>query len=263
MSQLSLAELENNLVLKGIDYIVSNHPSKKTPLQLYFLFAGDAELEIKIIRGIIEKGYSISRIWFVDIAYKDNDRTLSILNNLEKIPFFTNNIFENSSLIIHIRHATNLKYPNKIPPNLMFKVGDKNSKDVNVIFITDFNDLTSLVENYVPVNDNIVTFAIHHQALGEGAGDKIGNFYKMYFTKFNKPIVFMWRQSPYIAVVDPHPDSKFLSPSEVYKYSNTKQRELLYETNRERHTYKGHSYVIRIGKRGGKYILVNDKKIYL
>lgn len=29
------------------------------------------------------------------------------------------------------------------------------------------------------------------------------------------------------------------------------------------YTYKGHAYVIRIGDRGGKYILVNRKKIYV
>jgi len=49
MSQYPMAEAEKKVVKKGIQYIVSKNPSKKLPLNLYFLFAGDAELELRIL----------------------------------------------------------------------------------------------------------------------------------------------------------------------------------------------------------------------
>jgi hypothetical protein len=263
MSQLSLVEAENNVVLKGIRYIVSKNPSKKTPLNLYFLFAGDAELELRILEGILNKGYTVSRVWFVDTAYKRKDRQSDIVNKLKNIPYYTNNLSElDQDILISLRHNTNLKFPNKITSANMFKIDNKIS---NVIFLTDFSQLTALMENYIDTNEKNITFAIHSQAIGEGAGEKIGTFYKMYFTKFNKPIVFMWREYPYIAVVEPHPESKNLSPIDVRNYARTRQRELMYgnEDNVERYTYKGLSYPIRIGKKGGKYIIINGIKKYI
>lgn len=263
MSQYPMAEAEKKVVKKGIQYIVSKNPSKKLPLNLYFLFAGDAELELRILEGILNKGYTVSRVWFVDTVYKHTDRQTDIVNKLKNIPYYTNNLTHlDDVMLISIRHTTNLKYPNRITSANMFKIDNKIS---NIIFLRDFSQLTVLMENYINTNEKHIAFAIHHQAIGEGAGEKIGTFYKMYFTKFNNPIVFMWRESPYIAVVEPHPESNKLSPTDVRNYANTKQRELMYgnEDNVERYTYKGHSYVVRIGKRGGKYILVNDKKIYL
>ena len=263
MSQYPMAEAEKKVVKKGIQYIVSKNPSKKLPLNLYFLFAGDAELELRILEGILNKGYTVSRVWFVDTLYKHTDSQTAIINKLKNIPYYINNLTHlDDVILISIRHTTNLKYPNRITSANMFKIDNKIS---NIIFLRDFSQLTALMENYIDTNEKHIAFAIHHQAIGEGAAEKIGTFYKMYFTKFNKPIVFMWRQYPYIAVVEPHPESKNLSSKDVLNYANTKQRELMYgnEDNIERYTYKGISYPVRIGKRGGKYILVNDKKVYL
>lgn len=257
-----MAEREKNVVKKGIHYIVSKNSSKKIPLNIYFLFAGNAELELRILEGILNKGYIVSHVWFIDTVYKDTDIQTNIINKLKSIPYYTNNLTSLDQNVLMLRHTTNLKYPNRITSANMFKI---TNKDSNVLFLADFSELTALMENYIDTNEKHIAFAIHHQALGEGAGEKIGTFYKMYFTKFNKPIVFMWRESPYIAIVEPHPESNKLSPNDVRNYANTRQRELMYgnEDNIERYTYKGHSYVIRIGKRGGKYILVNNKKIYL
>ncbi len=263
MSQYPMAEAEKKVVKKGIQYIVSKNPSKKLPLNLYFLFAGDAELELRILEGILNKGYTVSRVWFVDTVYKHTDRQTDIVNKLKNIPYYINNLTHlDDVMLISIRHTTNLKYPNRITSANMFKIDNKIS---NVIFLRDFSQLTALMENSIDVNEKHIAFAIHHQALGEGAGEKIGTFYKMYFTKFNKPIIFMWRESPYIAVVEPHPESKNLSSKDVLNYTNTKQRELMYgnEDNVERYTYKGNSYIVRIGKKGGKYILVDGVKKYI
>jgi hypothetical protein len=53
-------------------------------------------------------------------------------------------------------------------------------------------------------------------------------------------------------------ESESESESE-YEYTNSKAS----TSDKERYTYKGHSYVIRTGKRGGKYILYNGEKKYI
>jgi len=156
MSQYSVVEAENNVVLKGIRYIVSKNPSKKIPLNLYFLFAGDAELELRILEGILNKGYTISRVWFVDTVYKHTDRQTDIVNKLKNIPYYTNNLTHlDDVMLISIRHTTNLKYPNRITSANMFKIDNKIS---NIIFLRDFSQLTALMENYIDTNEKHIAF---------------------------------------------------------------------------------------------------------
>ena len=258
MSQLSLKELEEHVVLEGIRSIISQYPSKEKPLQLYFLFAGNAKLERKIIKGILDNGYTISKVWFIDIAYTEPNIIQKISKGLNKLPFFKDNVLSISESILKVRYTRNKQSPNKITPENMFKVSP--NQNANVIFLSDIDHLTSLMEDYISTNEPITMIAIHTPTIDTNAAEKIGTFYKMFYHKFNKPISFLWREAPYIYLVESPPNSASLSSLDVFKYTRDKQTEIKEQNT---HRYKGQSYVILMGKRGGKYIVVGSKKIYI
>lgn len=259
MSQLSLKELEENVVLEGIKYILSQHPSKEKPLQLYFLFAGNAKLERKIIKGVLDNGYTISKVWFIDTEYHMSSPTIDkISKGLNKFTFYKENVLHINDFMLIARHNKNLKLQNKITAENMFKISP--NQNANVVFLSDIDNLTTIMDNYISTNDSISIIAIHTPTIDTNAAEKIGKFYKMFYSKFNKPIAFLWRSAPYIYLVEPHPNTGSLSYLDVFKYTRDKQKEIKEQNT---HHYKGQSYIILTGKRGGKYILVSGKKIYI
>lgn len=259
MSELSIKELEENVVLEGIRYIITQHPSKEKPVQLYFLFAGNAKLERKIIKGVLDNGYTISKVWFIDTDYHMSSPTIDkISKGLNKFTFYKDNVLYINDFMLMARHNKNLKLQNKITAENMFKISP--NQNANVIFLSDIEHLTSLMENYISINEPIYMIAIHNPTVDTNAAEKIGKFFKMFYSKFNKPIAFFWRRAPYIYLVEPPLNSISLSNLDIYKYTRDKQNEI-----REHNTYyyKGQPYVILKGKREGKYILVNSKKKYI
>lgn len=259
MAELSIKESEDQVVLEGIKYILSQHPSKEKPLQLYFLFAGNAKLERKIIKGVLDNGYTISKVWFIDTDYHMSSPTIDkIIKGLNKFTFYKNNVLNINDFMLMARHNKNLKLQNKIATENMFKISP--NQNANVVFLSDIDNLTTLMDNYISINEPISMIAIHSPTIDNSAAEKIGKFYKLFYSKFNKPIGFLWRDPPYIYPVEPHPNASTLSNIEMYKYTRDKQNEIREEN---RYNYKGTNYIVLTGKRGGKYITVNGKKIYI
>jgi hypothetical protein len=192
---------EVEVIHKGVEYIIRQHPNHRIPIQLIFLFAGNGELECYILRELVALGYTIYRVWFVDIAYlrtvadlKQNLQTISGLRADEA------NIANGRTLLL--RHNARKSRPDTttITTDNFFKIANVNK---SILFIESFELLHVLMEDYVKPNEPIGMIAIHPQGSGPNRQQIIGGFYKMYFTKYNQSFAILKRQEPYIHVLQP------------------------------------------------------------
>lgn len=278
---------KQNIANAGINYIKSKYKDKSIPLQLLFLFSGEADTESRIIRSVLQEGYTISRIWIVDRNYNDESDYNPVLKRIKNAGF--TNIFSMFHTHFNIRingyqkkqdYETN---KNKYITNMFKCLGADNDNIVNVIILKSFETLHTLINEYVLPSENIIAIAIHPQVqvkeiyipgtrlLDEEAIKQsmiehksiIGNFYKMFINKFNIPILFFWEQKPYIYIFNNFEKIKDKDSFEVYEIINDIYMKKSQDGGKSYYKYKGYSYKIRIGKQGGKYILIKGIKKYI
>jgi hypothetical protein len=72
-----------------------------------------------------------------------------------------------------------------------------------------------------------------------------------------KDSIFRNEQGIYLIRSSEQYNIEFTIPDQIIPYSNTQTG------GKQKMKYKNRSYVIRTGSRGGKYILVKDKKVYI
>lgn len=232
---------EPKTVEAGVHYIQSQYPDKSVPIQLVFLFAGEGDLECKILGQVIALGYNIVRVWFVDKAYLGDTKVLG--DRLAADFRIASNHVINGRTLMQ-RHTIRLTRPNTtITKENFFDVS--NERRV-VVFVESFETLRTLMEAYIDPSAAMAVLAIHPQFTGENKADiheKFGGFFKWFFGRFQRPFAALKRQHPYIYVIEPSHIKDARSNASVYKV--IRERIMDYT-----------------GSRGGTYRLIGGKKKY-
>lgn len=241
------------------------------PARIIFMYAGNAYPEAEVIKQYTKlKGHAkITEVWLVDKYDPDRHGNVNAMGreaiaNIRKVCGDDVNVYAYDFRRAREKAEVYAKMPNTVAMSIhMQTITMETSKD----------ELTMIAIGKAMEDLRMIRYDQNRKAIQGHIYDmvhsELGEFHRLLLTALKLSVAVMWRDGR-ICTVTPAEGAEMAKLADASKFDkdvNVEFYRLFSETWPKKcshmHVHKGDLYAVQTGRRGGHFIAVNGKKVYI